>query len=491
MRGHAFLVAAALGLGLGGCGVLKAIVNPSAAWSIGESTPMAVVVRRAEVARGIVDQVDRLVGETPIDEAAAKALTLTAADAQKRLEAAAAEPVYAGGAEPMRVVPAEAWLSTFAGACAADGSASTLIGLLGADVAKQYAEVASRGKKIAELGAQIVALEEKSGAEGTTDAQREENDRAIAELKAQIDELETTYGPAADALLEAVRTAASQAPADAKTTMSPVVFNLREAVEDARNANSAAVLRYPMAIPSLTDDLPATVKRYAADVVEDQTGHRPDMNGLSPAVSLKGTDVEITLNGIPAEKLGAIEPGALVEETTERTTHYVERTVTLLGYLDQTETRLAFQADLLDAWSSGLAAEPDSTPGVVDITDLEVVTTPGAAPKPAAASAGTKSKTAKRSLAGLRFAACAAPAKAVAKAAPPAAPPPSAQAAKTTPKPKAAPKGSPPPRPSPVRGEGGATTTAATRSDASPAVQGARYRDLPGEGAAPERMPGN
>src|SRR5687767_15688762 len=108
------------------------------------------------------------------------------------------------------------------------------------------------------------------------------------------------------------------------------------------------------------------------------------MIGLQPSVSLKGTDVEITLNGVPADKLGDLDVGALVEETTERTTHYVERTVTLLGYLDQTETRLGFQADLLDAWSSGLAAEPETTPGVVDITDLEVTTTPGAAPKAAA-----------------------------------------------------------------------------------------------------------
>ena len=39
---------------------------------------------------------------------------------------------------------------------------------------------------------------------------------------------------------------------------------------------------------------------YIADIVEEQTGKRPSMQGLKPDVSLDGTDVKITINGLEA-----------------------------------------------------------------------------------------------------------------------------------------------------------------------------------------------
>src|SRR5690242_18374006 len=55
-------------LGTTGCGVLAAVTNPKAAWAITESTPLSVVVRRAEAAHATAEQVQRLVGDTGVDE---------------------------------------------------------------------------------------------------------------------------------------------------------------------------------------------------------------------------------------------------------------------------------------------------------------------------------------------------------------------------------------------------------------------------------------
>jgi hypothetical protein len=162
-------------------------------------------------------------------------------------------------------------------------------------------------------------------------------------------------------------------------------------------------MRYPMALPGLQDDLPAAVKRFTADVVEEQTGHRPDMNGLKPEVKLEGADVKLTLNGIPHDKIGDIDPGEIITETTTRTTDYVAFTLTLLAYMSETEERLSMQEDILDAWQSGLAANMGSTPGAIDISGVEVATTPS---QGAADSKASKDKSTKRSLGGVHLHAC-------------------------------------------------------------------------------------
>ena len=71
------LTLAAMLLGLGaGCSAISALTNPSAAWALKESTPMSVVVRRAEVANTTAEAVKRLLGETGIDEKSARRLVV-------------------------------------------------------------------------------------------------------------------------------------------------------------------------------------------------------------------------------------------------------------------------------------------------------------------------------------------------------------------------------------------------------------------------------
>jgi hypothetical protein len=392
----AVLVSSSAFVGLTGCGALNAVTNPGGAWAFSEPATMSVVVRRADVAHLTANQVDRLIGETPIDDASTGAMKLTKADAETLLKEAGSDPVYGG--QPLRVVPAEAWLKQLSHACAEDQSAPSLIAMLGEDVAGKYTEVSSQGRKIAALKGKKAAAEDKADADGVSDADKAKYAKEVADIEAQIDKLDADYGPKVEALVASIKGAAAKASAEDKAVMGPIVVNLLEAVDDARNANSAALMRYPLAAPSITSDLQEAAKRFAADVVEEQTGHRPELSGLSPDIKLDGTDVKLTLNGIPHDKIGDIEPDVLVEQTTLRTQEYAGVALTLPAYVAETDNRLSFQYDLLEAWRDGLAASTGAE-GTVDISDLEV-----AAAKGAPAEAGeTKGK---RSPGGILVAKC-------------------------------------------------------------------------------------
>ncbi len=459
---------------LTGCGFFKGLTNPDVAWAMGEPTTMSVIVRRTELASGIADEVDRLVIETPVDEAAQKALELKRADLEKRLEVASTEPIYEG--QPLRVVPAEAWFPTLAAACAQEDGHDTLVGMLEGDVEDRLGEVMAQGRKIAKLEAEIETLETKRDEDGASEAQRSAAEEKIAKLEAEIDELEAGYEPKVDELLASVRERASQVPDKAKERMTPIVLNLLEAVEDARIANDAAMVRYPMAMPSLTTDLQQAATRFVADVIEEKSGHRPATKGIAPQISLEGTDVKLGLNGVPAEALGELDMGEVVSEVTDRTQAYAGRAFTLLADASETEDRLAFQADLLTAWRDGLAVAAGA-PGHVDISDVEVAAKP--APPPGSATKGEEpaGPTANRTLGGLRIERCATTTGAVVARKTP---------AKESPVPTKAPSGKAPAKvtkaakrpakPAPAK-KGGPTQTAASEPG------GTEWIDLPAGGS--------
>jgi hypothetical protein len=391
---------------LTGCSFIKGITNPDVAWAMGESSPMSVVVRRNELATGIADEVDRLMTDTPVDQAAEDAFALTKADMEKRMNEAAVEPIYGG--QPFKVVPAEAWLPTLASTCAEEAGHDTLVGMLEGDVEDRLTAVNAQSKAIAKLEAKVSAAEERRDADGTSDGERATLDASITKLEGEIDELEAAYDPKVRELITAVREAGHAVPAKAKERMTPIVMNLLEAVEDARIANDAAIVRYPMAVPGLTSDLQSAATRFVADVIEEQSGHRPSTQGIAPEITLEGTDVKLGLNGVPAEVLGDLDMGEVIVEVTERTQAYAGRAFTLLADADETADRLELQADILNAWRDGLAA-PELAEGVVDITDIEVVAK-AAAPK----SAGDEPAPKTRTLGGLSVQRCATTGPAVA-----------------------------------------------------------------------------
>jgi hypothetical protein len=382
-----YVAAIALGLSMfgTGCGAVGAMTNPGVIWAVGEPAPMGVVVRRAEVAGATADQVDRLIAHTTLDEATKEAAKLSADEAKTLLASIGSEPVYVG-TQGVRVVPAEAWLDKLAHVCAT-GEGKTAIQYLGDDVAAAYTKVSELGNEIAALEAKVKLEEHEADKEGADTAAIEKN---IADLEKQIDDKEASFDPLVDDLVAKIKTASAGLSAEDKALLTPFVASLRGAVADALTANQAAFLRYGLAAPGMTDDVQSAAKRFAADSVEDQIGTRPDLTGLQPDVKLEGTDVKLTLNNVPAEKIGDIQVDQLVADTSSRTTTYFGRALTLLGYTEENSARLELQGKILDAWVEGLGASGALPQG---ISSLEVVAAPGAAKGEKAAGAKAKART--------------------------------------------------------------------------------------------------
>ncbi|HTJ82847.1 MAG TPA: hypothetical protein VL400_14095, partial [Polyangiaceae bacterium] len=202
--------------------------------------------------------------------------------------------------------------------------------------------------------------------------------------------------------------AASKSDDATKKRLAVVLVNLRRAVEDAKNDNSVVLLRYPMAVTSLPQDVQTTAKRVLADVVEEQTGKRPDLSSLNPDVKLDGGDVKLTVAGLSATDLMGMSPDELVENTSTRLVAYVGRVVTLIAYADETQKTLSFQADLLDAWMDGLKIDSATVADAGDdISDLAVKTTAAANAKTAEAKGDDGMRTLGRfSPAGIRASVC-------------------------------------------------------------------------------------
>lgn len=406
-RYSSFLLLCGLGLASTGCGAISAVTNPGASWALGESPSMTVIVRRAELSRATVEQVDRFL-EKPLVAEEGTSFELTEAQAKELLLAAAKDPAYAG--QPVRVVPSEAWVAAMSGTCPAERG-SSLVSMLGEEAELAYVEVATLGREQAALTAEIEALEDKADAEGASPADIASIDKAIAELEAKRSQLEASYEPKAAKLFKEIEKLAGAASSERKEAMAPVVLRLSEAIEDALQANSAAVIRYPLALPALTSDLQLAAQRFAADVLEEQTGRRPDTSGITPGITIDGTDLALTLNGIPEDELGDLDAAALISETSVRTKDYFGAALGLVGYASETQERLSFQDDLLEAWRAGLGDGVLGRHRVTDITDLEVVTKPQ---KPGEAS-GEEGATShagpavRRSSGGLAIATCDAP----------------------------------------------------------------------------------
>lgn len=159
-----------------------------------------------------------------------------------------------------------------------------------------------------------------------------------------------------------------------------MLVNLRQAIDDANIANGAAAVRYPLAIPSLPDSTKAMVPVFVADIVEEQTGKRPSLQGFQPGVSLDGGSVKLTLNGLSQDNLGKLSVGQVTGQTLDRTQAWVGRALGLLGTVGATKDTLDFQADLVDAILSGMKASGYAAPAPPVLPEAPAL---GATPTPA------------------------------------------------------------------------------------------------------------
>jgi len=339
-----------------GCGALSAMANPKVAWAIQDPAPMSVVVRRADAAEATAKQVDRILTATPASPDAEwlKAVGPKTDEAAGEVKALKSEPMYAKS--HARVVPAEVWARTLGDIQGTPGGSPNLLAMISSDLGDAYGAIQAKTAEIADLNGQIEQEKSAKDAKDASDADKKEHDKNIDDLKKKVSALEDEVDPLRKKFLEAAKEAAQKAPAKARDAVGPVLVNLRQAVDDASIADGAAAVRYPLALKSLPDSVVEVVPVIVADVVEEQTGNRPSMNGFKPDVKLDGMDVKLTLNGLSADDLGKLSMGDLTTETLARTKKWVVHAVTLIGAVASTKDTLSFEEDTLDALLDGFAA---------------------------------------------------------------------------------------------------------------------------------------
>jgi hypothetical protein len=339
-----------------GCGALGAMANPKVAWAIQDPAPMSVVVRRADAAEATAKQVDRILTATPASPDAGWLRTVAPKpeDAAGEVKAIKSEPMYAKS--HARVVPAEVWARTLADIHSTSGSSPNLLAIVSGDLADAYATISAKEADIADAKAQIETEKAAKDAKDASDEDKKEHEKNIDELKKKISGLEDEVDPLRKKFLAAAKDAAQKAGASARDAVGPVLVNLRQAVDDASIADGAAAVRYPLALKSLPDSVLEVVPVLVADIVEEQTGSRPIMNGFKPDVKLDGMDVKLTLNGLSPDDLGKLSLGDLTTEAISRTKKWVIHAVTLIAAVSSTKDALSFEQDTLDALLEGFTA---------------------------------------------------------------------------------------------------------------------------------------
>jgi len=339
-----------------GCGALGAMANPKVAWAIQDPAPMSVVVRRADAAEATAKQVDRVLTATPASPDAGwlKTVGPKPEDAAGEVKAIKSEPMYAKS--HARVVPAEVWARTLADIHSTSGSSPNLLAIVSSDLADAYATISAKEADVADAKAQIETEKAARDAKDASDEDKKEHDKNIDELKKKVSDLEDEVDPLRKKFLASAKDAARKADANARDAVGPVLVNLRQAVDDASIADGAAAVRYPLALKSLPDSVLEVVPVLVADIVEEQTGSRPIMNGFKPDVKLDGMDVKLTLNGLSADDLGKLSLGDLTTEAISRTKKWLVHAVTLIAAVSSTKDALSFEEDTLDALLEGFAA---------------------------------------------------------------------------------------------------------------------------------------
>ncbi len=188
-----------------GCATLKALANPKATSAAVEDAGMGVVVRRADAAMDVSREVDRLLVSTPVDEGSAwlAKVHLDQASADAAMDEAGKRAVY--GAEPARILPAEAWAWVLPKVTSDGGGHASVLGMISAQAADEYKAMQDKGKGYSEATAKVADAQAKleDRADDLDPITREQRNDEIDDLKAQ-------QKTAREALLTAARALAKK-----------------------------------------------------------------------------------------------------------------------------------------------------------------------------------------------------------------------------------------------------------------------------------------
>ena len=114
-------------------------------------------------------------------------------------------------------------------------------------------------------------------------------------------------------------------------------------------ANSAA--RADSLIAAIDPALAAT---YA--VVMAKKKEVADLRTFQPGLTLDGTNVQVTLNGLTPEDMGKLKVGEVTKEVADREQKWVKHAVMLMGAISSNKEILGFEEDVLVALLDGFTA---------------------------------------------------------------------------------------------------------------------------------------
>lgn len=346
--------------GTTGCSMLSALANPSVAFALNEPAPMPVVTRRAATAAQTADHVERLLLATPTDDDSAwvKELSFTDKQAKAAMRAAKKYEFYASdffdfsGSDSIRVLPVEAWTTMLGSVRSKERAYPNLLTMIHADLGAGHERVVRAKSQVSSLEGQLRSAKKKAKAAKAKE-DKEKYKKAIEGLEEKIEEAKEQRKALTAKFLEQAKAHAAKSSSKVRSRVGQAIVNLRQAVDDAEVANGAAIVRYPLAIPEVHEDIERVVPVIVADILEEQTGKRPNVKRLKPKVDFDGIDVKLELNGLNKKDLGKVKMGDLVNESASRTAKWAGEATSLLGKTSSTADRLAFQADILDAIQDG------------------------------------------------------------------------------------------------------------------------------------------
>ncbi len=380
---NAHLSFALLGLGLPlatGCSLLSSVGNPGAAWAINDPAPLEVVVRRADAAQLTTVEVNRLLTATPTGKDTDWVLKVSPdpKEAAADIKALQSDPDYMKS--KARIVAAEVWIRTLPNVTAAAGEHPNLLAAIDQSLADGYAAILAKEDEIAGLNTQIAAEKAALDVKDITPADKKTHEDAAAALQKQEDEAEKAVDPLKKKFISSVKDGCAKLSPDDQKRYAPAVGSLLQALADADISNSAAAIKYPIVIKQLPDALKNVIPSIAADVVEEQTGARPNLANLKVKVDINGSNVTVGLDGLG--DIGALKPADVITETTKRSVKWFTHTLTLLGTISSTKETLSFERDVLNEMNTVFAP---SAPGivVVKIPAFDSPEVAAAAPAPA------------------------------------------------------------------------------------------------------------
>jgi hypothetical protein len=312
-----------------------------------------VVVRRADAAHTTSQEVERLLTKTPTstDSAWLAQVGPDPKDAAAELKALTQDPMYMKS--KARVVSSEVWIRTLPGIQNDQGDKPNILAAIDPDLGDSYAQIMAKKVEIAGVKALIeqekTALDDKN----ITPDDKKEHQATEDKLEKMVSKSEDEVAPLEKKFLEAAKAASAKAPADIKAKFAPAVANLLQAVDDADIANSAAAVRYPLAIRSILDSAKEMAPIFVADIIEEKTGTRP-AGQLDVGVTLDGTKVTLSLKGVSPSVLGSINVEDVTTQALDREQKWVTHAIGLLPYIGTTKESLSFEhevlADLMDGF---------------------------------------------------------------------------------------------------------------------------------------------